>query len=104
MAHQRKYRSTTREYHNLNQIVHRRRRQAVIHEIKMARGCADCGYRGHPVALDFDHRPGVDKLFTIGQDARRKWSEIEAEIEKCDVVCSNCHRIRTYRRNNPDEL
>jgi hypothetical protein len=69
-----------------------------VSEIKLALGCADCGYKKHPRALDFDHRPGEVKLFTIGNHMDSAWKKIEAEIAKCDVVCANCHRIRTFNR------
>lgn len=70
-----------------------------IQDIKVARGCADCGYRENPVALDFDHLPGHRKEFRIATMASG-WSKakIDAEIAKCDVVCANCHRIRTSER------
>jgi hypothetical protein len=58
--------------------------------------CVDCG-ETDPVVLEFDHRR--DKLFSIGMElSRRKWQSILAEIEKCDVVCANCHRRRTALR------
>jgi hypothetical protein len=47
--------------------------------------------------LEFDHLR--DKLFSIGNKlSSRSWKSILAEIEKCDVVCANCHRRRTGRR------
>ncbi len=59
--------------------------------------CADCG-ESDPVVLEFDHL-GDDKLFDIGQALPyRNWESILAEIEKCDVVCANCHRRRTATR------
>ena len=61
-------------------------------------GCADCGYNAHPAALDFDHLPGTVKRFSIGQQKHRCKEELEAEIAKCELVCANCHRIRTYER------
>jgi hypothetical protein len=70
-----------------------------IAQIKLERGCADCGYRGHPAALDFDHLPGFEKLKSVGSMTGCAWEDIEAEIAKCDVVCSNCHRVRTWRRS-----
>jgi hypothetical protein len=61
--------------------------------------CADCGNRFPPVCMDFDHRPGEVKLFNIGRNMHsRKWAETLAEIDKCDLVCANCHRIRTHSR------
>lgn len=72
--------------------------RARIDEYKLAHGCADCGYREHAVALDLDHRPGEGKTEDVSQLASRAWERIEAELMKCDVVCANCHRVRTARR------
>jgi hypothetical protein len=58
--------------------------------------CVDCG-ETDPVVLEFDHLR--DKLFDICHDLPyRNWESILAEIEKCDVVCANCHRRREKRR------
>lgn len=58
--------------------------------------CVDCGERD-PVVLEFDHLR--DKLFAIGPKlTSRSWPSILIEIEKCEVVCANCHRRRTARR------
>jgi hypothetical protein len=59
--------------------------------------CFDCG-ETDPVVLEFDHIG--DKMFNVAQALPyRNWSSILAEIEKCEVVCANCHRRRTARRN-----
>lgn len=79
-------------------------RRARLAAVKLAAGCTDCGYREHPEALHFDHLPGTDKLFNISQLVTRSWASIEAEIEKCEVVCANCHAVRTAnRRLTPKE-
>jgi hypothetical protein len=58
--------------------------------------CEDCG-ESDPVVLEFDHLG--DKLFDIGAALPyRSWQSILEEIAKCDVVCANCHRRRTYKR------
>lgn len=74
--------------------------KAWISEIKTRRGCADCGYNAHPAALDFDHIPGAVKLAGVSSLVEHVKSKtiIEAEILKCEIVCSNCHRIRTFNR------
>jgi hypothetical protein len=78
------------------------RRRKKIQDIKMARGCADCGYNKYPEALDFDHRPGTEKLITIGGQLKSgTWQSVLDEIAKCDVVCANCHRHRTKLRRCP---
>lgn len=77
---------------------------AYIQAVKVDRGCADCGYRGHPAALDFDHLPGVKKEARLAcMAAGATKAKIDAEIAKCEVVCANCHRIRTANRRNSEE-
>jgi hypothetical protein len=58
--------------------------------------CVDCG-ESDPVVLEFDHLS--DKSFAIGTKlVQFAWQTILDEIEKCEVVCANCHRRRTARR------
>ncbi len=73
------------------------KRRLYLAQIKMGFGCADCGYREHPEALDFDHLPGCEKLFQISY-GNVAWGRLLAEMEKCEVVCANCHRIRSASR------
>lgn len=70
---------------------------------KVAAGCADCGYNGHSAALDFDHRPGTKKVRDIKSGQQLGWTALQEEIAKCDVVCANCHRIRTYNRGREEK-
>lgn len=62
------------------------------------RPCADCGVKYPFYVMDFDHRPGSDKINDVALMTRSNWSleKIKKEIEKCEVVCANCHRIRTF--------
>lgn len=78
---------------------HRAKTNAWIAEIKMKSGCVDCGYRKHHAALDFDHVRG-EKKFGIGGGGKGDLGRaaILREMAKCEVVCANCHRIRTYER------
>jgi 5-methylcytosine-specific restriction endonuclease McrA len=69
---------------------------AVIREAKLS-PCTDCGDVFHYAAMDFDHVRGT-KLFGIAQSSTRNLDEIRKEMEKCDLVCANCHRVRTYNR------
>ena len=77
-----------------------RERRAIIRAAKLS-GCADCGLSlpEHPEVFDFDHRPEADKAGPVSALVTRGTIEqLRAEIAKCDVVCANCHRIRTCRR------
>lgn len=59
--------------------------------------CADCGQIFPPVVMDFDHIG--EKSFTIsGRISARSIEGLLAEIAKCEVVCANCHRLRTHAR------
>jgi len=62
--------------------------------------CQDCGLQFHPTAMEFDHRDSLTKSFNISNVACRRYTigELTAEIIKCDLVCANCHRVRTFSR------
>ena len=64
--------------------------------------CMDCGNRYHPVAMDFDHVRGEKyKEITLMIAGGSSMERIKEEIAKCDIVCSNCHRIRTHNKREP---
>lgn len=71
------------------------RRRARKAELVAARGgaCADCGYAGSVVALDFHHRDGTSKEFGIAK-FDGSLERLLVEAQKCDLVCANCHRLR----------
>ncbi len=61
--------------------------------------CADCGRQFPPYAMDFDHKESGRKTFWVLQRAGSVSHErLMAELEKCDIVCANCHRARTHAR------
>lgn len=61
--------------------------------------CYDCNKEYPPYILEFDHRDPAQKLFTVGSGASSRWAtRLTEEIAKCDVVCANCHKIRTFKR------
>ena len=60
--------------------------------------CADCGRRFLPCVMQFDHRDPATKKFTISRSRTRAHATLLAEVAKCDIVCTNCHRVRTYER------
>jgi hypothetical protein len=59
--------------------------------------CADCGGSYPHYVMDFDHVRG-QKICEISNIANRRLSlrKLQDEIAKCDLVCANCHRVRTY--------
>ena len=61
--------------------------------------CTDCRGSFHPAAMTFDHLPGSIKVHDIATLVRRGSIGLaKLEIEKCEVVCANCHAIRTFER------
>ncbi len=71
------------------------RRRAFIAAYKTG-PCVDCGVQYPPYVMDFDHVRGK-KEFRLGSGAgSASLAKIVEEIAKCDLVCSNCHRFRTF--------
>ena len=69
------------------------------HELKSSIPCADCGGSFHPVAMQWDHLPGQAKRGEVGVLVRSlSRNRILEEIAKCQLVCANCHAVRTYER------
>ncbi len=64
-----------------------------INEYKKERGCRRCSIID-PRVLDFHHKDGTTKEFSLGGFRRAVGFErIKREIEKCEILCANCHRI-----------
>lgn len=78
-----------------------RRKESLRRRVEAAKQvpCADCGNSYPPVCMDFDH-VSDDKEESIANmiKNRASWTRIKEEMEKCEVVCANCHRIRTKDR------
>jgi hypothetical protein len=75
-----------------------------VREIKEQTPCTDCGVTYPHYILDFDHleddkTDGLSEMMHVGSS----WGKIQAEIDKCEVVCSNCHRKRSWLRMHPAE-
>ena len=55
--------------------------------------CNSCGYNKCVEALEFHHLNPATKLFEISSKAyRRTWADVTAELDKCLLLCANCHR------------
>jgi len=79
------------------------RRQGLLlwmQDFKRSRPCADCGGFFHPVAMTFDHLPGSQKRDDVSNLLRSGYRQVLLdEIAKCELVCANCHAVRTYMRD-----
>lgn len=63
--------------------------------------CFDCGER-NPIVFEFDHLDPETKFADIAKMISSNYGleAIKREIAKCDIVCANCHKIRTSTRGN----
>ena len=60
--------------------------------------CKLCGYSKCIWALEFNHRDPKEKSFGISVDGyTRSWERVRKELDKCDLLCSNCHREEEYK-------
>lgn len=77
----------------------RNKNRKFLTEYKMQKVCADCGLDYPYWIMEFDHCKGDAKVGTIANMVNDYTLEdIKKEVEKCEVVCANCHRHRTWLR------
>ncbi len=75
--------------------------------------CSACGYKKCINALEFHHRDPRTKLFKLSgiNLTKYSWEKILIEVEKCDLLCSNCHKEQNFgprpsataEKNSPTE-
>lgn len=100
------YRKTHREkYRKLNVKISKRRRTERHAELDRIKNvpCVDCNKIFSPYIMDFDHRDPSEKLYEISyliNKSTAPWSRILEEIKKCDIICVNCHRLRTWKKGS----
>lgn len=79
----------------------KKRREIIRDIIKAIKSnpCTDCGNKYPYYVMDFDHL--YNKKFNLSIAANKLMSveKVMKEIDKCEIVCANCHRIRTFTRS-----
>lgn len=65
--------------------------------------CIRCGWNEHISGFQFHHRDPNLKEFEIGDMANKSWATIKQELDKCDLLCSNCHII-THSTRDTEEV
>lgn len=85
---------------NKDKVAERNRLKRAFIDAAKARPCADCGVQYPPYVMSFDHLPGSGKHSNISSMGTYSLDRIAAEIEKCEVVCHNCHAQRTHFRRH----
>lgn len=89
-------------YENRESYLEKNRKRRVllrnyVRQIKESKHCSDCGKTYPYFVMDFDHLDGKEYLISklvLANNRRR----LDQEIAKCEVVCANCHRVRTFNR------
>ncbi len=66
--------------------------------------CERCGYDKHLAALEFHHLNPEEKDFNFGDMKSRKWEDIKDELNKCILLCSNCHRVEHSKYEETSSL
>jgi hypothetical protein len=97
--YQREHYLRNKAYYLAKASRHHARAKALIRDAKTNKPCADCGKSYPYYVMDFDHRPSETKCRELNKSHLFGVRKAAAEIAKCDVVCANCHRIRTWQRS-----
>jgi len=105
------YRSKAKEYrikYPERLAITRYKRALQIREylqlVKEQTPCADCGKQYPYYVMEFDHinsdrtRRGKNGNGCIGSLTSQRWNVVLQELAKCEVVCANCHRVRTWKK------
>lgn len=77
---------------------------SLVRELKAKTPCTDCGHNYPYYVMDFDHKDRAQKKFLLSSLSRSRnttRTTLLKEIAKCDIVCANCHRKRTYAHLSP---
>ena len=100
--HNERYRTLNRDKFLAEQRAANKRNREKINELK-SQPCVDCNVQYPPYVMDFDHVGDFKKRANVSRLAGLKLETILEEVAKCELVCANCHRERTYRRTQASE-
>tara|TARA_R110000772_G_scaffold23688_1_gene63190 strand:+ start:123 stop:527 length:405 start_codon:yes stop_codon:yes gene_type:complete len=89
------FQNNRQKYYNNNKIYYDYRNDFINRYKSIFGKCVDCGNED-PRVLDFDHLK--EKTMNVSEMKRHSLGKIKEEIRKCEVRCSNCHRIKTHER------
>ena len=103
----REYAAAHYQQHKARRQEQNERRQAEFlvwyTSLKAGKPCADCGGTFRPVAMHWHHLPGTEKEASLADLAKRgSKRRVLDEIEKCELICANCHAVRTFSVSPPN--
>lgn len=81
-------------------VSNKRRQKSIAEFVNLQKNkpCMDCGISYPSYVMDFDHLGNKIASIAVMVQEMRSIAKIQAEINKCDLVCANCHRERTHGR------
>jgi hypothetical protein len=96
----RKHYYANREYYIKKSYKKRNELREWVYNLKKETPCMDCKKSFPYYVMDFDHiKEQGYKINTISRLINTgSIRQVKEEIEKCELVCANCHRIRTFSR------
>lgn len=101
-----KWYNSHKDTHKVSSKKNKRKYTDQLRAYKHNKPCTDCGVPYPYYVMEWDHLPGTTKEANLSRllqtNSKKRFLE---EIKKCELVCANCHKIRTYMRliSNPCE-
>lgn len=93
-----KCRKAKYKHYRAVQLARERRNYDHLTKWKATQRCKDCG-ENNPIVLDLHHRDHTKKDIEVSNAVRGwSWKRLKTEIDKCDVLCANCHRIEHHKQ------
>jgi hypothetical protein len=97
------HREYSRQYHQKhkeerNRKAREKRRQNKLKAVDYKGGrCEDCKQSFHPAVYDFHHINPEEKDVALGTLMNWNWGRQQEELDKCVLLCANCHRLRHHK-------
>lgn len=80
------------------------KQRSFIQNFKKSRKCVSCGYKEHPEVLAFHHKNSKEKSFNISISCMFSRKNLLVEINKCILLCPNCHNWLHHPNNQNKEI
>lgn len=81
-----------------------KKKQRKLDAIKyMGEQCADCKQKYHPSVYEFHHLDPKTKDVNLAHFKSASWDKFVVELDKCIMLCANCHRVRHWKEKNEDQ-
>lgn len=97
-ANRKKHYTENRQYYIDKARRHENKIKKYVRDLKNSTPCADCDKSFPFYVMDFDHLENKEFLIAHAHNKKTAISAVQLEIDKCDIVCANCHRERTFHR------